>query len=136
MTAPSPAIRNLARHLLASTRSAVSAAHATGSPRVHEAVALCETLRISLTKFAGADGFAALLRRALALARVEAPALQSVRLGATCQLEGLEGIAVERAGDAAVALAAHLLSLLVTFIGEPLTLRLVREGWPNAQLDA
>ena len=38
-------------------------------------------------------------------------------------------------GEAAVAITAHLLGLLVTFIGEPLTLRLVREAWPDASLD-
>ena len=37
--------------------------------------------------------------------------------------------------EAAVAITAHLLGLLVTFIGEPLTLRLVREAWPDASLD-
>ena len=37
--------------------------------------------------------------------------------------------------DAAVAIIAHLLGLLVTFIGEPLTLRLVGEAWPDALLD-
>jgi hypothetical protein len=34
--------------------------------------------------------------------------------------------------DAAVAITAQLLGLLVTFIGEPLTVRLVREAWPDA----
>ena len=29
---------------------------------------------------------------------------------------------------------AQLLGLLVTFIGEPLTLRLVRDAWPNASV--
>ncbi len=29
----------------------------------------------------------------------------------------------------------HLLGLLVTFIGEPLTLALVREAWPDISLD-
>ncbi len=29
---------------------------------------------------------------------------------------------------------AHLVGLLVTFIGEPLTLTLVRDAWPGATL--
>jgi hypothetical protein len=37
--------------------------------------------------------------------------------------------------DAAVAITVHLLWLLVTFIGEPLTVRLAREAWPDASLD-
>jgi hypothetical protein len=53
--------------------------------------------------------------------------LKSVTLGPDGHVEGLD----EGDADAAVALAAHLLELLVTFIGEPLTLRLVREAWPQ-----
>jgi hypothetical protein len=34
-----------------------------------------------------------------------------------------------------VVLLAQMLGLLVAFIGEPLTLRLVREVWPQAPLD-
>jgi hypothetical protein len=131
MDAPSPSMRELARQLLAANRNATSS-----DPRVHEAVALCETLRIVLTKFAGADGYAALLKRALALARAEVPALKNVTLGANCDLEGFEESVVgEQRGETAVALVAHLLTLLVAFIGEPLTVRLVREAWPDASLD-
>ena len=93
---------------------------------------------ISLTRFAGADGFASLLRRALALARAEVPSLQTVTVKPDGSLEGLEALAADatNAGpEAAVAITAHLLGLLVTFIGEPLTLRLVREAWPDASLD-
>jgi hypothetical protein len=53
-------------------------------------------------------------------------------------LEGLEELAADArnvAIDAAVAITAHLLGLLVTFIGEPLTVRLVREAWPDASWD-
>ena len=128
-------MRDLARRLLA-----VEAASQTATdPHVHEAVRVCEKLRISLTRFAGADGFASLLRRALALARAEVPSLQTVHGQARRSLEGLEELAAdadERVGvEAAVAITAHLLGLLVTFIGEPLTLRLVREAWPDASLD-
>jgi hypothetical protein len=54
-------------------------------------------------------------------------------------LEGLEGIAQSQeagaAEEAGLVLVAHLLELLVTFIGEPLTLRLVRDKWPDASMD-
>ncbi|HVK09314.1 MAG TPA: hypothetical protein VM597_11100, partial [Gemmataceae bacterium] len=33
--------------------------------------------------------------------------------------------------EGGVEVVAHLLGLLVTFIGEPLTLRLVRDAWPD-----
>ena len=83
MDTPSPSIRDLARRLLAVEAASQSAA----DPRVHEAVRVCEKLRISLTRFAGADGFASLLRRALALARAEVPALQT-RHGQARRLHG------------------------------------------------
>jgi hypothetical protein len=37
--------------------------------------------------------------------------------------------------EATVALTAHFLELLVTFVGEALTLRLLREAWPDALLN-
>lgn len=126
-------MRDLAKRLVVASRAAHDAA---GEPHVHEAVAVCEILQKSISKFAGADGFKALMRRAMALARVETPALQSVKLGDNCQMEGLDELATAPGGaDAAAVLTAHMLELLVTFIGEPLTLRLVREGWPDAKLD-
>jgi hypothetical protein len=103
----------------------------------HEAVRVCEKLRIALTRFAGSDGFRSLLRRALALARAGVPSLQAVKLKPDGTLEGIEVIAVDATNggaEAAVAITTHLLGLLVTFIGEPLTLRLVREAWPDASL--
>ena len=126
-------MRDLSRRLLVveATNNTASGAH------VHEAVRVCEKLRISLTRFAGADGFTSLLRRALALARVEVPALQSIDVKPDCSMVGLVELAAESrtaATDAAGALTAHLLALLVTFIGEPLTLRLVRDAWPDAAL--
>lgn len=105
---------------------------------MHEAQRVCEKLQVSLTQFAGEDGFTALLRRALALARADVPAMQAVRLKQDCTLEGIDALAADATNggaDAAVALIAHLLGLLVTFIGEPLTLRLVREAWPDGSLD-
>ena len=129
MNAPSSSLRDLARQLLAESRTA-------SFPHVHEAVVVSERLRISLTKFAGADGFASLLRRALALASADVPALQSVKIGADGRLEGLEQLAADTdTGEAAVAITAYLLGLLVTFIGEPLTLTLVREAWPDTSPD-
>ena len=96
-----------------------------------QAMRVFERLRVSLARFAGSDSFASLVRRALALARVDEPALRQVSIKANGSLEGLEEIA----GDSIVAIVEHFLGLLVTFIGEPLTLRLVREAWPDATLD-
>ena len=129
MDTPSASMRDLARRLLAANQVA------SGS-QVDEAVVLIEKLRITLTKLAGPEGFTSLLRRALALARAEVPSLQNVKIGADGRLEGFEEIVADKGvggtGDeAAVAITAHLLGLLVTFIGEPLTLRLERAVWPD-----
>jgi hypothetical protein len=131
MDAPSPAVRKLARRLLILEAKSESAG---SDARAHEAVRVCDKLRISLTRFAGADGFASLLRRALTLARAEVPSLDRVKVGPDCSIEGLEELARNDA-TAAAALTAHLLGLLVTFVGQSLTLRLVREAWPDASLD-
>jgi UDP-N-acetylenolpyruvoylglucosamine reductase len=123
-------MRDLARRLLTSSQSAADSDS-------QEAVLVNEKLRIALIQVAGADGFTALLRRALALASVEAPALKNATVSADGRLEGLEQLATlpgSVAGAAAVAITAHLLELLVTFIGEHLTLRLVRQAWPNISL--
>ncbi len=134
MDSPSTSPRNLAQRLLALE----AARNSDVEPQVHEAVRVCEKLQVSLTQFAGEEGFTALLRRALALARAEVPAMQTVKLKPDCALEGIEALAVDKTNggaDGPVALIAHLLGLLVTFIGEPLTLRLVREAWPDASLE-
>ena len=137
MDKPTPSIRDLAQRLLAAEAASQDA---TGA-HVHEAVRVCEKLRIALTRFAGADGFTSLMRRALALARTEFPALNGVTKKADGSLGGLEELAADAGnsgvggGAEVVAIVTHLLGLLVAFIGEPLTLRLVREAWPAASLD-
>ena len=134
MGTPQESMRQLAHRLLA-----VEAANecATDAP-VNEAVRVCEKLRISLIRLAGSEGFASLLRRTLALARVEVPALERVTVNPDGSMQGLEELAADGtdgAADAPVVITAHLLGLLVTFIGESLTLRLVREAWPGQSLD-
>lgn len=106
--------------------------------QVPEAMRVSEKLRISLTRFVGADGFTALLRRALALARAEVPSLQNVKVTAEGRLEGINTLASEGGTEveAAAAITEHLLALLVNFIGEPLTFRLIRSAWPDASLES
>jgi hypothetical protein len=98
-----------------------------------EVVRVCEKLRVSLTPFVGADGFTALLRRALALARADVPSLQSARITADGRLEGIEEASGATGSDveAAITITAHLLSLLVTFVGQSLTRRLMRKAFPD-----
>lgn len=135
MSMGSPEIRDLARRLLA-----LEAAQGRPSDdRPDEAVKVCEKLRAILSRLAGVAGFRSLLSRALALAKAEAPPLGAVKVRADGSLEGFDE--VERcqgtgaARDAGVVLVAELLGLLVAFIGQSLTLSLVRAGWPDATLD-
>jgi hypothetical protein len=100
------------------------------------AVRVCERLRTALGKLAGPEGTAALLRRALALARLEVPALETVNVTTDGRLQGLEKVADGDHGEeAASEIIAHLLHLLDTFIGRSLTLRLVRNAWPDVSFD-
>jgi hypothetical protein len=132
--APSASMRMLALRLLTVEAASKSAA---GS-HVHEGVRVCEKLQKSVTQFAGSDGFASLLRRALALARAQNPSLQTVKLQPDGSLDNCKALAIAGANgepEGAVAIIAHLLGLLETFVGEPFTLRLVRQAWPDASLD-
>jgi hypothetical protein len=99
---------------------------------------VCEKLRLPLSKLVGVAGFRSLLSRALAIAKAEVPLLIAVQVRADGSLEGLDGPGHDQdagaGGQAGVVIVAQLLGLLVTFIGEPLTLRLVRDAWPNASM--
>lgn len=98
---------------------------------------VCQQLFRPLSRLVSAAGSEAMLSRALHLARVEFPFLEGVRAGQgppAC-LEGLSErlrlVDADEAGRAMVAVVRILLDLLAVFIGEELTLRLVREGWPD-----
>jgi len=100
---------------------------------------VCEKLRPHLAILAGSGGFQALLSRAFALANPEVPWLRTVHIKADGSLEGLEELQAQldrdELFDGGVVLVAQLLGLLVAFIGENLTLRLLREVWPKVPLD-
>ena len=124
-------MRQLARRLLAATQGAAG-------PHGQEAELVNEKLRAVLTKFTGTDGCAALLRRALSLASGELPALRHATFNAEGRLEGVEQLAKQTgsvATAAQLAFTAHVLGLLDTFIGEKLTLMMVREAWPETLSD-
>ena len=94
-----------------------------------------DKLRAQLATLMGKVGFRALLSRALALANAEVPWLRAVHVKADGSFEGLDELGAQVDPDeifeGRVVLLAQLLGLLVTFIGEELTLRLVREVWPK-----
>lgn len=122
-------MRRLASRLIAAERIA-------GDPSDTDARAafrVCEKLRRPLSTLAGVAGFRSLLSRAWVLAKSDASLLAGVKIkmDGTFQLspEVEAQIATPEAAEAAHALVTELLGLLVTFIGEALTLRLVHEVW-------
>ena len=98
-----------------------------------------EKLRQHLAILMGKGGFRALVSHALVLASQEVPWLRALRVDEEGALAGLEDLpsppAPSELFEARVVLLAHLLGLLVAFIGENLTLRLMREVWPEVSLD-
>ena len=135
MTPVSPSIRELARQLLA-----VEAAHANGDDTpVDVAVRVCQNLQVPLSRLAGSASFSSLLSRALVLAKAEVPLLAGAQVRPDGSLAGFDAIALGQDAGAfekgRVALVAHLLGLLATFIGESLTRRLVCEAWPDASIN-
>lgn len=105
-----------------------------------------EKLRQGLGQFAGVAVFQSLASRALALANSEAPSLGAARVtpdGCLLYLDKSENqidVAEDRAGayplgEEGTILIAHLLGLLLIFLGEVLTLSLLRVTWPGEALD-
>jgi len=105
------------------------AAGKTSQPMELAAFRVCETLRRPVCALAGVDGFRAILSRALALAKAEAPCLSAVRVAADGSLQGLDELGrqidKDQAREGGAILVAQLLGLLLTFIGEAMTSRLV-----------
>lgn len=99
----------------------------------------CARLRGRLVPLIGLVGFTALFRRALHLAQGEVPALRGLTIeeGAAPCIAGAGGFAAAHTDDpdaveaACIALLAHFIALLDTFIGVALTRRVLGEGWPT-----
>jgi hypothetical protein len=130
-----PESRYLAQRLL--TYEAVAGQNS--EPTESAASRVCAKLRQPLITLAGVAGFRSLLSRALTLARVGAPGLSAVLVAADGSLQGLDKLGPqmdkEQAWDGGAILIAQLIELLLTFIGEGLTLRMVQNVWPDASFD-
>ncbi len=131
MRPPPQSMRDLAERLLEVSRPA-------SENDLHEASVVIETLREPLTRFIGTEGFTSLLRRAVTLASQDAPSLRGIEVRADGRLRREEAPTNHTGGgsnavdaEAAIAVAAHFLGLLVTFIGERLTTRLLQQAWPD-----
>jgi hypothetical protein len=136
MTA-APEMRDLAHRLVTYEACADKVSGPTKSPTVR----VYEKLRQSLGEFVGVAGFYSLASRALTLARPEAPNLSAARVATDGSLQGLSefgtkfDIDTNQAGDGEIILIARLLGLLRVFLGEALTLRLLRDAWPGEDFD-
>ena len=127
--------RNLAQRLLAYE----AVGDENSAPSESAASRVCAKLRGPLITLAGVAGFRSLLSRALTLARAEVPSLSAVQVAADGSLEGLDELVSqtdkEQPRDGGAILIAQLVGLLLTFIGEGLTIRLVQDVWPEANFD-
>jgi hypothetical protein len=130
-------VRDLAQRLLTYELGADNSSERMESP----ALRVYEKLRQSLGEFVGVAGFQSLASRALTLARLEAPGLGTVRINSDGSLQGMGKIEApmdsdkDRAGDEGMILIACLLELLRVFLGEALTLCLLRNAWPDEAFD-
>jgi len=135
-------MRDLTQRLLAYE----AFADETSEPEDSATLRVYEKLRQGIGRFAGIAGFQSLASRALAMARTEAPSLSAVRVSADGALQGLGEIEHQfdidkvragefPAGEGGIILIARLLGLLLTFLGEPITIRLLRNAWPGAPFD-
>ena len=127
-----PQTRDLAQRLLAYE----NASGKTSEPTEFAAFRVFERLREPICTLTGVAGFRSLLSRALTLARAEAPSLSTVQVAADGSLKGLDELEPQidqkEVRDGGAILIAQLIGLLLTFIGEGLTLRLVQDVWPEA----
>lgn len=120
------AIRNLAKKLLELDEIQRKALGQKESPG-----AALEKLQGYLSQLVGAPGFHALLVRALADAKGEAPVFNAVQVRPGGTLVGLEELPARDTIHAFELLVVHLVRLLVVFIGQDLTLQLLRDIWPE-----
>jgi hypothetical protein len=140
-------MRNLAQRLL----TCEADADKLSIPVESATLRTYEKLRQSLVSFAGVAGFQSIAVRALVLAQSESPSLCAVQITAEGALQGLgeveHQISMDKdlngsqqagedpPGEAGAILIAHILGLLLTFLGEAITLSLLRNAWPNATFD-
>ena len=135
MSGATPGMRDFAERLIAYDAKE----HKAAEPIAPVTFQAFEKLRPHLATLMGRAGFRALLSRALGMAGAQVQWLRAVHVKTDGSLEGLQDLNGQIGPDefleGAVVLLAGLLGLLVTFIGEALTLRLVLEIWPKVPLN-
>ncbi len=128
-------MRDLATRLIAHETKG----HKSSEPSAPAAFYVCEKLRPHLATLLGKAGYRAVLSRALAVTSAEVPWLVALQVNADGALEGWDAAEVPAAAaeltENSVLLVAQVLGLLVAFIGDNLTLRMVRDVWPTLSLE-
>ena len=135
MSRATPKMRDFAERLIAYETTK----NKSSETKIRAAFLVGEKLRPQLAALMGNVGFCALISRALALTSAEVPWLRALHVNADSSFQGLDEFGAQVDPDeifkGRVVLLAQLLGLLVAFIGEKLTLRLVREVWPKLSLN-
>jgi hypothetical protein len=131
-----PAVTELARQLLS---------HEADQRREPDALGAAieqvySKFRLRLVDLIGQTGFVALFGRALHLARHEAPILAGITIDphTSNDLMGIHDLVAAHPSDAATdftTIVAHFIWLLVTFIGEQLSMQLIEDIWPQVVHD-
>ena len=129
-------MREFAERLIALETRGGKKSSGTKSP---PAFRVCEKLRSPLATLMGKGGYRALFSRALALASAEVLWLCALHVkvdGSLAELDDFPSqVDPEEMAEGCVLLVAQILGLLVAFIGEDLTVRLVLEAWPKLSLN-
>lgn len=135
MYQPTQQMRDFAADLIAYESSGNESSR-TKNPAVFS---VYEKLHPSLAALMGTIGVRTLFLRSLELAGREVPSLCAVQVKTDGSLAGLDKLEVqadpEQLAKGNAVLVAQLLGLLVSFIGEKLTLQLVREIWPKLSVN-
>jgi hypothetical protein len=98
-------------------------------------------LHQSISAFAGVAAFQSFAFRALSQVQSEVPRLWSVQIAEDGSLESIRDIksqtdnGMDLAGEEGKILIGRLLNLLHIFLGEALTLSLLRDAWPVTAFD-
>jgi hypothetical protein len=109
------------------------------SDPIQSAENACEKLRAELGRLVGVSGYSTLLAHARTQAMAEDACLEALQInleGAiTWVSNGSPAPARDKRARALEALLAHTIGLLIVFLGDAVSLRLLRNVWPEALVE-
>jgi hypothetical protein len=95
------------------------------------AMQVFEKLKKPLTLLSGDAGFQSLLSRSLSLAQEDEPRLQQIKTNKAGSIERRDTTsAIEEFDGCGKTLIVHFLGLLITFVGEDITMQILEDIWP------